>query len=195
MPPPGKFWSGGFKRLSHVIPIGKTQTARCQFTRRGMKKTSRPGLWYKALGCRVASMGPRVCQLLATHCVALSLTLSALGGADPIGRFCLETQSISRPMTIMRPILDTVCHISHYRKCDMWETGGACKHIERPLLHSTKACGLLTSAFTPWGPENKQMPLRTPTSSRTYSHRLLIVHLMIRERERKRGKQSKREKD
>jgi hypothetical protein len=37
-------------------------------------------------------MGFRVCQLLATLRVALSLTLFALGGTDPIGRFYLRNR-------------------------------------------------------------------------------------------------------
>jgi hypothetical protein len=41
-------------------------------------------------------MGPQVHQLLATLCVALSLTLFALGGADPIRGFCLQTLGFSR---------------------------------------------------------------------------------------------------
>jgi hypothetical protein len=53
-------------------------------------------------------MGPQVCQLLATLCVSLSLTLFAMGSGDPTGRFYLRTLSFSRPMTIMGPILDTV---------------------------------------------------------------------------------------
>jgi hypothetical protein len=57
-------------------------------------------------------MGPRVCQLLATlwHtlCVALSLTLFALGGTDPASEFYLRTVSFSRHMTIVGPVLDMV---------------------------------------------------------------------------------------
>jgi hypothetical protein len=37
-----------------------------------------------------------VCQLIDTLCVALSLALFALGGADPTGGFCLRTLSIDR---------------------------------------------------------------------------------------------------
>jgi hypothetical protein len=53
-------------------------------------------------------VGPQVCQLLATLCVALSLALFALGGADPTGGFCLRNLSFSKPMAIMGPVLDTV---------------------------------------------------------------------------------------
>jgi hypothetical protein len=38
-------------------------------------------------------MGPRVCQLLATLCVTLSLTLFDLGGIDLTSGFCLRTLS------------------------------------------------------------------------------------------------------
>jgi hypothetical protein len=37
----------------------------------------------------IPSMGLRVCQLLATLCVASFLALFTQGGADPAGRFCL----------------------------------------------------------------------------------------------------------
>jgi hypothetical protein len=53
-------------------------------------------------------MGPYVCPLLATLCVALSLTLFALGGVDPTEGFYIQTLSFSRVMIIVRPILDTV---------------------------------------------------------------------------------------
>jgi hypothetical protein len=53
-------------------------------------------------------MEPYVCQLLATLCVALSLTLFALGGVDPTEGFYIQTLSFSRVMIIVGPILDTV---------------------------------------------------------------------------------------
>jgi hypothetical protein len=57
-------------------------------------------------------MGSRVCQLLATLCVALSLTLFALGSADPTVGFCLRTLALGKTTAIVGPILDTVV-ISH----------------------------------------------------------------------------------
>jgi hypothetical protein len=42
-----------------------------------------------------------VCQLLATLCVALSLAMFALGGADPTGGLFLRTLSIGRPTAIV----------------------------------------------------------------------------------------------
>jgi hypothetical protein len=53
-----------------------------------------------------------VCQLLATLCVILSLTLFALGGTDLIDRFCLRTLSFGKPTIIMLPMLDMVA-VSH----------------------------------------------------------------------------------
>jgi hypothetical protein len=139
-------------------------------------------------------MGPRVCLLLATLSIALSLTPFALGNADPIGGFCLHTQSFSRPMTIVRPILHIVCHIPRYRKRDMRGSGGgACKCIQHPLLYSVRVCCLAASVVTPWGYENKRLPLRTLTSPRTISHHLPVILLVPKERERKeRGKREKR---
>jgi hypothetical protein len=40
--------------------------------------------------------GPRVAPGAGHSCVALSLALFALGGADPAGRFCLRTLSFGR---------------------------------------------------------------------------------------------------
>jgi hypothetical protein len=40
-------------------------------------------------------------QLLATLCVALSLTLVALGGSDPAGEFLLQSLSIGRPTAMV----------------------------------------------------------------------------------------------
>jgi hypothetical protein len=72
-------------------------------------------------------MGPRVSQLLATLCVALSLALFALGGADPTCVFCLRTLSYSRPMEIVGPVLDTVV-VSHAIVGASCEELGAYKH-------------------------------------------------------------------
>jgi hypothetical protein len=55
---------------------------------------------------------PKKCQLLATSCVALSLSLFALGGSDPTVKFCLGTLSLVGPSTIVGPIWDTIT-ISH----------------------------------------------------------------------------------
>jgi hypothetical protein len=53
-------------------------------------------------------MGPRECQLLALLCVALSLTLFPLGGADVTSGLYLGTRSFASPSVIMGPILDTI---------------------------------------------------------------------------------------
>jgi hypothetical protein len=53
-------------------------------------------------------MGPLMCQMLATLCVASSLTLFALGGSDPTGGFHLGTLRVAGPSAIMGPILDTI---------------------------------------------------------------------------------------
>jgi hypothetical protein len=57
-------------------------------------------------------MGLRVCQLLGTLCIVLSLALIALGGTDSTDGFCLRTLSFSCPTAIVRPVLDTVV-VSH----------------------------------------------------------------------------------
>jgi hypothetical protein len=57
-------------------------------------------------------MGPRVCQLLATVYVILSLALFALFGADSTGGFCLRTLSFSKPTAIVGLIFDMTV-VSH----------------------------------------------------------------------------------
>jgi hypothetical protein len=57
-------------------------------------------------------MGPQMRQMLDALCVALSLTLVALGGSDLIVRFWLGTLSVRGPSTIMGPIWDTI-FVSH----------------------------------------------------------------------------------
>jgi hypothetical protein len=74
------------------------------------------------------------------------------------------------------------------------EEQGACKHKQCPLLHSAKARGLAALVLTQRGPENKQLPLRTPASSCISSHRLPVILLMPGEGERKRGEKGKIEK-
>jgi hypothetical protein len=49
-----------------------------------------------------------MCQLLATLCVALSIALFTLGGANLTGGFCLQTMIFSRPTTILGSILDMI---------------------------------------------------------------------------------------
>jgi hypothetical protein len=50
--------------------------------------------------------------LLATLCVALSLALFALGGANPAGGFYLRILSVGKPMLCVGIILDMV-GVSH----------------------------------------------------------------------------------
>jgi hypothetical protein len=47
-------------------------------------------------------------QVLATLCVALSLSLFALGGSNPTGRFYLRTMSFTGPSAIMGLVWDSV---------------------------------------------------------------------------------------
>jgi hypothetical protein len=60
-----------------------------------------------------------------------------------------------------------------------------CKHIQCPLLHLARVCYLAASAVTPRSYEDKWSPLHTLTFSRTIGHRLLVVLLVLGERERK----------
>jgi hypothetical protein len=51
-------------------------------------------------------------ESVSTLCVSLSLTLFALGSADPTGGFFLRTLSFEDPLAIMGPIWDMVA-VSH----------------------------------------------------------------------------------
>jgi hypothetical protein len=64
-----------------------------------------------------------MCQMLATLCVASSLTLVALGGSNLIGKFRLGTLSIAGPSAIMGSIFDTVV-ISHNVEGVSYEESG-----------------------------------------------------------------------
>jgi hypothetical protein len=53
-------------------------------------------------------MGPRMCYMLATLCVASSLAMVALDSSDLTGGFCLGTLSFAGPLTIVGPIWDMI---------------------------------------------------------------------------------------
>jgi hypothetical protein len=110
-PPPVKSGPGGFKRLSGVIPCGKTRTTWCQPTWRGVKETSRSGLRYEASVCRFPSMGLQMYQLIATLCAPSSLVVVALGGSNSTGGFHLGTLSFSRPHGNRGAHFGYGCHI------------------------------------------------------------------------------------
>jgi hypothetical protein len=76
--------------------------------------------------------GPGKRQLLAILYVALSLALSALGGADPTGGFCLGTLSSRRPTVIVGPILDMVV-VFHVVEGMMCEESGRCVSVYNTL--------------------------------------------------------------
>jgi hypothetical protein len=58
-------------------------------------------------------MGLRMCQLVATLCVASSLTLVALGNSDPLMGFAFEPCTFTDPTAIMGPILDMAWPYTH----------------------------------------------------------------------------------
>jgi hypothetical protein len=90
-------------------------------------------------------------QLLATLCVASSLTLFAWGGANPTSGFCLRSLSCCRPMAIVGPILDMIT-VSH------GVAGASCEelgcHVDmcllRPFNASVRAHRFASSVDTPW---------------------------------------------
>jgi hypothetical protein len=99
----------------------------------------------------------------ATFCVTLSLALFALGGADLTGRFYPQTLSISRPTTIMRPILDMVA-ISRAVE------GMVCEESERCVnVYNALYCILQRSCHTRF--------LRPkPDAHRMYAQDQVVIH-------------------
>jgi hypothetical protein len=65
-------------------------------------------------------MGHRMRQLLATHCVASSLALVALGSSD-LTQWVLpsNTELLADPVIIVGPISDMVSYPVMYRMCRM----------------------------------------------------------------------------
>jgi hypothetical protein len=89
--------------------------------------------------------------LLATLCLALSLALFALGGADLTSAVCLRALSFGKSTAIVGPVLDTVV-ISHDVIVGMvCEESG--RHVNIGLLHLllclTRAHCLLVSFPVP----------------------------------------------
>jgi hypothetical protein len=125
-------------------------------------------------------MGPRKCQLLIIPCVAFSLTLFALGGADPTGEFCLRTLSFTGPSAIVGPILDTFT-ISHDVVSTLREELE--RHVNISLLlpftAPVRAHRFASLVLTPWGYKAGGRPcanlrplVRTPIASPPPSLRL-----------------------
>jgi hypothetical protein len=85
--------------------------------------------------------GPKKCQLLVTHCVALSLALVALGSSDPTSGFCLGTLSVGKPLGNHGAHLGYGYHIPCYRSwCDVRGVGEVCKlGLQSPLLRLVRA--------------------------------------------------------
>jgi hypothetical protein len=129
-------------------------------------------------------------MLLATLCAALSIALFALGGADTIGGFCLQTLSFGRPTVIMRPIWDTIV-VPH-----VVIAGKMCKKSRRRvnmgLLRLVRVCRFTSSVVTPWGHKRIWFPLRIRTSSCTIYRSLLTSFPTPKKRERKKEGKEKR---
>jgi hypothetical protein len=95
-------------------------------------------------------MEPQTRQMLATLCMALSLTLVALGGSDPTGGFHLGTLSFVGLSTIMRPILDTIA-VFHDVDGVSYEELGWCINSFILCLFTvpTKPCHFASLVVTP----------------------------------------------
>jgi hypothetical protein len=79
--------------------------------------------------------------MLATLCVALSLALFAMGGADPTGGFCLRTLSFAGPSAIMGPVWDMIVISYAVIAGAMCEDYGSRVNLGLlcPLLHFVRA--------------------------------------------------------
>jgi hypothetical protein len=130
-------------------------------------------------------MGPQMCLLLATLCVASSLALFALGYSDLTGGFCLRTLSCHRPTTIVGPILDTIV-VSHDVEGTSCEELGW--HINLCLLHlftvPVWARHFASSVVKPQGYKTGGHPCTQPTSSHMSSHHLNASFPMAKKKER-----------
>jgi hypothetical protein len=97
-------------------------------------------------------MGSRACQLLATLCVASSLTLFSQCGIDPTDRVCLRTLSYCRPTTTVGPILDMAIVSGDVVGTSCEELG---RHVNMGLLHPfivpVRACHFASLVVTPRG--------------------------------------------
>jgi hypothetical protein len=70
--------------------------------------------------------------------------------------------------------------------------GGACKHIQCPLLHSARVRGLSTLVLAPRVLKNNQVSLRTPTSARISTIAFSSSSLRLKKGEREKGEEVKR---
>jgi hypothetical protein len=88
-PPPDQIQSWSFHASSPGNPRSKPRWLDAN-PQRGVKEISQFKLRYEASEHWVPSMGLRMCQLVATICVALFLALAALGISDPLTGFTFE---------------------------------------------------------------------------------------------------------
>jgi hypothetical protein len=95
-------------------------------------------------------MGLQMRQLLATLCVASSLTL---GSFDPTSRFHLLTLSFGKPIGNHGARLGYNFCISCYHSwCNVQGLGEACKHSLPSLLLRLRGPSCFSSSIvTPWG--------------------------------------------
>jgi hypothetical protein len=162
MPPPHQIWIGWFHASFPDLPHRKHRRLDAS-PQRGVKETSQTRLRYENWKSRVPSMGLRMCQLVATPCVASSL---ALGSSDLSGGFCIRTLSIGRPTVIVLPILDMVS-VSLDEEgmiCEEWGSVKAYNALHRVLQGPGASPPQL---LIPWGLDDTRMYLHTPTSSHT----------------------------
>jgi hypothetical protein len=122
---------------------------------------------------------------MATLCVALSLTLFALGGVDLTGGFCLRPLSFGRPLGNRGARLGYGCRILCYRS---WHNvRGVGRHVNMGLLRLVRAHRFTSSLLTPQDYKSMRSHLCTAISSRSISRSLLTSFLASEKKERKNG--------
>jgi hypothetical protein len=109
--------------------------------------------------------------MMATLCVASSLALVALYGSDLTGGFCLRTQSVAGPSTIMGPILDTVDVSRDVEGVSCEELAWLVNSFLLRLFTAlARSCRFASSVVTPQACNASSRSCVQPMSSRTISH-------------------------
>jgi hypothetical protein len=123
-------------------------------------------------------------QMLATLCVASSLTLVALSGFNLTGGFCLGTLRFAGPSAIMGPILDmvVVSHDVEGVSCDElgWRVNSCLLRLFSVFAGARR---FASSVVTPQGYKARGCSCTQPTSSYMISHRLPTSFPMAEKKE------------
>jgi hypothetical protein len=90
-----------------------------------------------------------MCQMLATPCVASSLTLVGLGGSEPSSGFRFRTLSIGRPTIIVWPFLGTIAVSLGVEGMIMWGAVSYSVFMPKPSTHRMHDPGSIVPDIRP----------------------------------------------